>query len=172
MKKAKTSRLFSWAKELAVLGAVILAITAWQSRHLLDADGSVQLPEIRLVGLNSGSSVALASRGKRTLIYFFAPWCRVCSLSIGNLEYLNPDDVNIVTVAMDYQSIEEVQIFVDEHQVLSQVLLGTQSLKDTFKLTGYPTYYLLNEQKQVVASSFGYSSALGLKLSTLLNKQS
>lgn len=172
MKKTSSSKLFSWVKELAVLGAIILAITAWQSRNLLDADGSVQLPEIRLVDLNSGSAEPLASEGKRTLVYFFAPWCQVCALSIGNLEYINPDVVNIVTVAMDYQSIEEVQGFVDEHQVHSQVLLGTQSLKDTFKLTGYPTYYLLNDKKQVVASSIGYSSALGLKLSTFLNSQS
>ena len=172
MKKAKTSKLFSWGKDLGLIIALVLAITAWQSRHLLETDGSVQLPELRLVALDTGGSEPLAREGKQTLIYFFAPWCRVCSLSIGNLQYLNSTDVNIVTVAMDYQSIEQVQDFVDEHQVQSQVLLGTQGLKETFKLKGYPTYYLLNEQKQVIASSMGYSSALGLKLTTLMNKQS
>ena len=169
MTKTRFGRAFPWFKELAVLGAVIFAITAWQSRQLLDADGTVQLPEIRLVALGGGSAEPLASEGKRTLVYFFAPWCRVCALSIGNLAYLDPDEVSIVTVAMDYQSIEQVQRFVDEHQVHSQVLLGTQSLKDIFKLSGYPTYYLINEQKQVVGSSIGYSSALGLRLRTFFN---
>jgi thiol-disulfide isomerase/thioredoxin len=165
----RSSKVFSWGKELAVLGVIILSITAWQARNLLDADGSVKLTEIRLVALEGGSTEPLTREGKRTLIYFFAPWCQVCALSIGNLEYLNPAEVNIVAVAMDYQSIEEVQDFVDQHQVLSHVLLGTQSLKDTFKLTGYPTYYLINEQKQVVASSIGYSSAIGLSLRTFFN---
>jgi thiol-disulfide isomerase/thioredoxin len=165
----RSSKVFSWGKELAVFGVIILSITAWQARNLLDADGSVKLTEIRLVALEGGSTEPLTREGKRTLIYFFAPWCQVCALSIGNLEYLNPAEVNIVAVAMDYQSIEEVQDFVDQHQVLSHVLLGTQSLKDTFKLTGYPTYYLINEQKQVVASSIGYSSAIGLSLRTFFN---
>jgi hypothetical protein len=43
-------------------------------------------------------------------------------------------------------------------------LLGHEGLKQQFKIQGYPTYYILDEQQKVLAKSYGYSIALGLKL--------
>ena len=170
MKNKKAGNLLIGLRDIAVFVAVIVAITAWQSRHLLDSDGTVELNNIRLVDLSGGTENLLTGE-KQTLLYFFAPWCKICSMSIGNLDYLSSENINIVTVAMDYESVEEVQLFVDENQVKSLVLLGTQDLKSNFNINGYPTYYLINEQSQVISSSFGYSSALGLKLTQFFNSQ-
>jgi thiol-disulfide isomerase/thioredoxin len=170
LKNRKTCKLLLGLRDMAIFIAMIAAITAWQSRHLLDSDTAVELDNIRLVEL-SGGTESLLTGEKQTLLYFFAPWCTICSLSIGNLDYLNSENINIVTVAMDYQSVEEVQLFVDEYEVQSLVLLGSQDLKNTFNITGYPTYYLINEQSQIISSSFGYSSALGLKLTQFFNSQ-
>ena len=170
MKNKKAGNLLIGLRDIAVFVAVIVAITAWQSRHLLDSDGTVELNNIRLVELSGGTGNLLTGE-KQTLLYFFAPWCKICSMSIGNLDYLSSEKINIVTVAMDYQSVEEVQLFVDENEVKSLVLLGTQDLKSNFNINGYPTYYLINEQSQVISSSFGYSSALGLKLTQFFNSQ-
>jgi thiol-disulfide isomerase/thioredoxin len=103
------------------------------------------------------------------LIYFFAPWCKVCSLSIGNLEYLNSDKINIVRVALDYSNVEAVQNFAAKHNISNQILLGHEGLKQQFKIQGYPTYYIIDDQQKVMAKSFGYSTALGLKLRQLFS---
>ncbi|MFT4940111.1 MAG: thiol-disulfide isomerase/thioredoxin [Paraglaciecola sp.] len=170
LKNKKAGNLLVGLRDIAIVVIVIVAITAWQSRHLLDSDGTVELDNIRLVELSGGTENLLTGE-KQTLLYFFAPWCNICSLSIGNLDYLDSENINVVTVAMDYQSIEEVQLFVDKNQVKSLVLLGTQDLKNTFSINGYPTYYLINKQSQIISSSYGYSSALGLKLTQFFNSQ-
>jgi hypothetical protein len=48
--------------------------------------------------------------------------------------------------------------------VSSTVLLGHDALKLEFQVQGYPSYYLLDESNTVISSSFGYSTAVGLKL--------
>jgi hypothetical protein len=59
-----------------------------------------------------------------TLIYFFAPWCQVCSLSISNLAYLGPEKINIVRMALDYSHVEEVQDFANQQNITSQIFWG------------------------------------------------
>jgi thiol-disulfide isomerase/thioredoxin len=156
-----------WAKEIVVFAGILFLILAWQSRNLIDSDGTVQIKNYSLVSLQ-GEVMPLLSEDNPTLVYFFAPWCQVCGLSIGNLDYLRDSEVKVVAVALDYQSVEDVRDFAVKHGVNAQILLGTQGLQNTFDIRAYPTYYLLNEQKIIVASSMGYSTALGLKLRTLI----
>jgi thioredoxin-related protein len=69
-----------------------------------------------------------------------------------------------VVIALDYSSTEEVIEFVNNHDVQSTVLLGQNELKSQFAIQGYPSYYLLDKEHNVVSSSYGYSTAIGLKL--------
>ncbi|WP_339722613.1 redoxin domain-containing protein [uncultured Paraglaciecola sp.] len=161
--KLKATKWHILLRDILVIVAIYLAITTWQSRNMLEVDSHIEFDAQLLVGLDGQVNTVFES-DKPTLIYFFAPWCSVCSLSIGNLEYLNADKVNIVRIALDYSSLEEVQTFADEHQISSQILLGHKELKQQFKIQGYPTYYIMDEQQKVLAKSFGYSTALGLRL--------
>lgn len=161
--KLKQIKWHIWLRDVIFLCVVVFAVNAWQSRNMLDVDSNVLVDGQLLVGLD-GQTSSLINSDKPTLLYFFAPWCKVCSLSIGNLEYLNPDQVNIVRVALDYSNVEEVQQFADKHNISSQILLGHKGLKQQFKIQGYPTYYIMDEQQKVLAKSYGYSTALGLKL--------
>ncbi|WP_299075358.1 redoxin family protein [uncultured Paraglaciecola sp.] len=150
-------------RDVVLICGVFFAIDAWQSRNLLALNSHVLVKQQRLVALD-GETKPLLTPGKPTLIYFFAPWCTVCSLSIGNLEYLDPEKVNVVRVALDYADVQAVQSFADKHNITSQVLLGHAGLKQQFNIQGYPTYYILDGNHKVLAKSYGYSTALGLKL--------
>jgi thiol-disulfide isomerase/thioredoxin len=155
--------LKGWGKELAIFAVIFFGITAWQTKDMLGTDGSVEAAAAVLPSL-SGDTRSLTESGKPTLVYFFAPWCNICKLSIGNLEGLDNDKFNIVTVALDYDSIEAVQAFAQEQELSMPVLLGTNDLKQEFKIKGYPSYYLLDKDRKVVSKSYGYSSTLGIKL--------
>ena len=148
---------------MIILCAIVFAVSIWQSRNMLDVDSKISLDKQLLVGLDGQVSVLIKS-DKTSLIYFFAPWCKVCSLSIGNLEYLDPEKINIVRVVLDYSNLQEVQDFAIKHNISSQILLGHEGLKQQFKIQGYPTYYIMDDQQKVLAKSYGYSTALGLKL--------
>ena len=161
--KHKRIKWHIWLRDLAVICAFVFAVNAWQSRHMLDVASRVEVDTQSLVALD-GQTSHLIKPDKPTMIYFFAPWCKVCSLSIGNLEYLDPEKLNIVRVALDYSNIEAVQYFANKHTISSQILLGHQGLKQQFKIQGYPTYYILDDQQKILAKSNGYSTVLGLKL--------
>jgi thiol-disulfide isomerase/thioredoxin len=111
-----------------VICAIVFAVNALQSRDMLDVDSSLVLDTQLLVGLD-GQTSTLINTDKPTLIYFFAPWCKVCSLSIGNLEYLDTEKLNVIRIALDYSSVEVVQNFAEKHSISSQILLGHEGLK-------------------------------------------
>lgn len=136
---------------------------------MLSTDSSVPIPKQKLVSL-SGQVHTLLADGKHTLLYFFAPWCGVCALNIDNLEGLDSENLQVVRIALDYQYLNEVEDFVTQNQVQGEVLLGNEVLKQHFQVPGYPAYYLIDHNQRVVAKSFGYSTELGLRLTTWLNQ--
>jgi len=116
-----------------------------------------------------GETVSLNSQGKNTIIYFFAPWCQVCHASIGNLQslYEKNDHLDVIAVALDYSSIDEVMGFTTQHQLTFPIALGNEKIKQAFSITGYPSYYVINEENSIIGKSLGYSSELGLYLRSL-----
>jgi CO dehydrogenase/acetyl-CoA synthase epsilon subunit len=88
-------------------------------------------------------------------------------MSIGNLDVVDTNEYNVVRVALDYQSVEEIKAFANDAGVQGIVLLGGEPHKKRFNISGYPTYYILNQNLQVIKHDMGYSTSLGLKLRTV-----
>ncbi len=158
--KKKMIRFFI---EVVVIIGIIFAVQAWRTKDMLASDGTVHIEPIKTVSL-AGEPMLLAKESERTLLYFFAPWCRVCNWSIGSLENLSETNLNIVPVAMDYESLEEVEAFVAKHNIDVDVALGNSQIGQTFGIQGYPSYYLLDENQQVIAKHFGYTTSTQIKL--------
>ena len=116
-----------------------------------------------------GETVSLHSQGKKTVIYFFAPWCQVCHVSIGNLQalYEKNEHIDVIAVAMDYSSIEAVMDFTKQHQLTFPIALGNEEIKQAFSISAYPSYYVISEENYIIGKSMGYSSELGLYLRSL-----
>lgn len=165
-KNNKKSKLLSLSRDFFLVLVVFSLISYWQVRNMLASDGSVQIEQQLILSLN-GEALPMLASDKPTLVYFFAPWCKICALSIGNLTYLNPNKVKIVVIALDYSTVNEVEIFTSKHEISASVFLGTDILKSEFNIQGYPSYYLIDSEHKVVSKSYGYSSALGLKLREL-----
>jgi hypothetical protein len=70
--------------EVLLIVVALLAISAYQSRNLLDTDR--QLAPALLATTLAGDRFELSHlAGKPVLIYFFAPWCPYCSASANNI---------------------------------------------------------------------------------------
>jgi thiol-disulfide isomerase/thioredoxin len=165
-----TQKWSSWLRDIAIGAVLIGLVFYWQSQDMVETDGSIAIANTRLPVL-SGETDFLFVQGKQTLVYFFAPWCQVCHLSIGNLDYLDESNVNIVRIALDYESANSVTQFAQQHNISSDIFLGNESIKQTFKVTAYPTYYLLDTEQNIIGGSKGYSTAVGLKLREYLLSQ-
>ncbi|MGJ8692383.1 MAG: TlpA disulfide reductase family protein [Thalassotalea sp.] len=113
--------------------------------------------------------ILLQAQGKTTVLYFFAPWCSICHISIANLQslYLNNPNLDVIAVALDYDNKQAVAAFSKQHQLTFPIALGNAKVKSDFKIKGYPSYYVLDKNNQISASSLGYSTKLGLYLRTL-----
>lgn len=169
LKNLTPKKIARFILEIGVIVAIVAGISIWQTRNMLETDGSFSIPPINLVTVE-GEVQPLYNPERRTLVYFWAPWCSVCAISIGSLDNVNSEELDIVTIAMDFDSIESVEAFVEKHEVTSKVLLGNEQMRNMFKIHGYPSYYLLDEDAQVVAKSFGLNTAIGIKLKDWLSK--
>jgi len=66
------TKLLKIAGQVAIVVAVLFAVTAWQTRHLLSR--STPAPSFELDSLD-GERVNLAEHeGRDVVLYFFAPW--------------------------------------------------------------------------------------------------
>ena len=150
----------------AELARAALESVGYQTRDLLPADAAAA-PPFRLQAL-SGEFVDLADlRGRPTLVYFFAPWCRICSASASNIQHLRTalpaTDLNIVMIALSYETSGEVWAFARRHDLEIPVLLGTTATARDFQVPGFPTYYVIDSNGAIVSRDFGYTTYLGLR---------
>ena len=121
---------------------------------------SLELPTIM------GDNIAISANKKQTILYFFAPWCHVCEVSIGNLQtfYQQNEQVDVIAIALDYVNQTEIENYAAKHQLTFPVSLGNEAIKQAFKISGYPSYYVLDTTNKVIARSIGYSTEMGLYL--------
>lgn len=151
------------------------AISFYQERNMLSTNTPLsQSPNaddlvFDNIATTLGDTVSLKAQGKTTIIYFFAPWCSVCHASISNLQSLfeQNENIDVIAVALDYTSLDQVLMFTNEHQLTFPVALGNEIIKKAFSVSAYPSYYVIDEKNEVVARSMGYSTKLGLYLRSL-----
>jgi peroxiredoxin len=154
-----------WILNGAMMIVVFIAVSAFQARNMLDTDRQLA-PELSAMTLD-GSHFDLTSIERRsTVIYFFAPWCQYCALSSDNLNRLrrlrDEDTLRIVAVALDWKDPDEVKQFAERHELNVPVLLGDAAIASDWKVYGFPTYCVLDNQRRVVSRDIGYSTQLGM----------
>jgi peroxiredoxin len=164
--------LRSLAIQLFLALIVFQTISSFREMDMLSNDSDLNVhtnQQFTKVPTLMGESVSLNSQGKTTVLYFFAPWCQICHLSIGNLQslYEKNEHLEVIAVALDYTSIDEVMNFTKQHQLNIPIALGNEEIKHAFSISAYPSYYVIDEKNTVVGKSMGYSSKLGLYLRSL-----
>jgi len=158
--------------EISAAVLIFLGLSHWQEREMLDSQSAIPvLSAVALDGKTYQIPSASTKTTKKTLLYFFAPWCNICHLSIGNLNILrgqiDESELDIVIVALDWQSKEEVERFITEHELNFPVLLGNTDWQSQYKIQGFPSYYVIDHEGKVLSHSMGYSSSIGMLRRTL-----
>ena len=157
----------SFLLNAGLVAVVFFTALAFQSRNMLSTDGR-GAPDLRGVTL-AGEAYDLGNAANRpALVYFFAPWCKICAASSGNLNRLrrwrDPEDIEIVAVALDYGSAAEVRAYAERHDLNVTVVLGDTNVSRQWQIRGFPSYYVLDEEHRIIRRDIGYSTQLGLWL--------
>lgn len=160
----KKRRWTLWLRDLAIFVALFAGISLWQGRHLLPSGDPA--PSVELTTLD-GTPVRLDElRGKKVLLYFWAPWCGVCKVVTPNLRWLaRSDGVEVVSIASAYEDLASVRA-ADPESFSNLALLGGDEAARAFAVRAYPTFYVLDEEGRIERSFLGYTSRFGLWMRT------
>lgn len=164
-KNQRPRRYRSLLLNVVLVVVVFSVVTTFQSRNML-ATGGQAAPELRGITL-AGEPYHLSDAITRpALVYFFAPWCKVCAASAGNLDRLrrwrNESELEMVAVALDWGGVEEVRAYVERHDLDLPVVLGDASVARDWQIYAFPSYYVLDSEHRIARRDVGYSSQLGL----------
>ncbi len=159
-----------WLINVIVVIAIYLAVSAWHSRGLIA--NKKNAPKFQLSNIY-GSIVNLNDfHGERVLLYFFAPWCKICDLNVTNLNWLKKlrgNAINILAIAISYNDLKSINSFVKRNDLDVPVLIGSNKITNSYQITAFPTIYTINEASEITSATVGYTSLLGLWLRTFYN---
>ena len=160
----------SWLLNAAFFVIVFVAVSAFQSRNMLATDDAAA-PALQGVTLEGEPYSLAASAARPALVYFFAPWCRICAASADNLVRLrrwrSPDEIEVVAVALDWRDAAEVREYAERHGLNVNVVLADAEVGRQWRIQAYPSYYVLDSEHRIVRRDIGYSSQLGMWLRAL-----
>jgi thiol-disulfide isomerase/thioredoxin len=165
MTEPRWRKRMSWILNGVMMIVVFVAVSAFQARNLLDTDQQPS-PPLSAMTLSSDNFDLASQESRPTVIYFFAPWCTYCALSSDNLNRLrrlrDDDALRIIAVALDWENTDEVKQYAERHELNVPVLLGDAAIARDWKIHGFPTYYVLDNESLVVSRDIGYSTQLGM----------
>ena len=148
-----------------LFAAVLLAVSAFQARDMLSTSGTMA-PPLNGPMLDGGHYDIATVEDRPVVIYFFAPWCRICAASSDNLTRLrrwrDEEALEILAVAIDWQTHAEVRDYVERHEIGLPVILGSRQTAADWRIRAFPTYYVLDSEKRIRRRDLGYSTQLGL----------
>jgi len=161
-RRFRETRVGQWSVDIAIVVAVFVGISLYQTRGHLGS--SEHAPTTQLRTLSAGPIDLTELEGKPTVVVFWAPWCGVCKQEVSTINALRRDreDVHVVSVALGFESEQEVQGFVDEHGVEYPVMLGDRATQKDWRIDAFPTIYILDDEGHVRHSTVGMTTGFGL----------
>ena len=158
-------KLFSFIKE-AFFVLIVVVITAnvmslYRSQSVNDAP--LRLKQFHL----TDGSLVNTTGTEPIMLYFWATWCPVCKAESGNIALL-AKHYNIITIAVNSGTDEELQNYLKEHGIAYRVVNDEEGkLVEHFQVPAYPTILIYDKEKNLVFKEIGYTSTLGLWLRLL-----
>jgi thiol-disulfide isomerase/thioredoxin len=103
-------------------------------------------------------------KDKPIIIHFWATWCRTCKMEASSIDALSKD-FEVLTIAVNSGSDDDIKKYMSEHNLNYMVVNDKDGYyAKKFNISGYPTTFIYDKNKNLSFSEVGYTSNLGLRL--------
>ncbi len=157
-----------WVKftlEIAFFVLLFIALRAYMQKDMVRGEA----PPIQAVTL-SGAEFSLQDSTRPILVHFWATWCGICKLEQGSIESISRD-YPVMTIAMQSGSNEEIQAFLEEHQLTFAVINDDDGeLSRQYGVSGVPASFIIASNGEIVSVERGYTTEWGLRARLWLAK--
>ena len=157
--RVRRPRWLRWLRDIALLLLVFAGIQWWQARDL--AAG----PAPALVGLLSdGREYRLSPADGPVLVHFWASWCPVCRLEQNSIDSISSDR-EVITIAINSGSADEINAYLDEHGLGMRVLMDeTGEIARHWGVAGVPASFIVDREGRIEYAGMGYATEIGLRV--------
>ncbi len=158
----------SYLLQFGLLVAVVLAVQAWQTRHV-PAGPAPDLAISVLQPDGTTSSTTLnqwrqAHPGQAVALHLWAEWCPICRAEESSVTRL-AQDWPVLTVAMQSGPAAKVKQVQQQRQLPWQTAVDTRGeLTRAFGFQSVPSFVVIDGQGQLRSASAGYTTELGMRL--------
>ena len=112
----------------------------------------------------------MVPKNKPIMIHFWATWCPVCKLEAPNIEKISKD-YDVITIAVQSGSQEEIQAYLDEHKLHFNVVNDKDGFyAKKFNITVFPTTLIYDKEGRLKFSDVGYTTTAGLYSRMLMSQ--
>jgi peroxiredoxin len=149
------------AIEVLLVVMLIAGIRAWQQRDIV----SGAAPALQGVLLGGKSYILAAKPAQPVLVYFWATWCPVCRAQQGTVEDIARDNPNVITVAMQSGSRDEVVKHLKEQGLSFPVVNDPDNrISAAWGVRAVPASFIVDADGQIRFVEIGYTTGFGLRL--------
>ena len=150
-----------FAVNLLVFVILVAGIRFWQQRDMV----SGAAPALRGVTLAGQHYTLTAHPGKSVLVHFWATWCSVCRAEQGSIAAIAHDDPNVITVAMQSGTAEEVSRHMHEQGIDFPVVNDQDGMiSRAWGVHAVPASFIIAPDGRIRFIEVGYSTGIGLRL--------
>lgn len=161
----RDNRAFRWAADLGLIFVIVLVVGVFQTRKHLRGTA----PSLPLSTLDGKPTSLEAYKGKKTLVYLWAPWCGVCKAESQNVAWVNGlvgQRANVISIATAYEKVDDVRAYVKDG--VGYPVLVSETADRAFKVSAFPTVYFVDATGKITSSATGYTTTAGLLLRLML----
>lgn len=152
-----------WVKitlEVLFFVALYLVLRAYMQRDMI----SGLAPPIQANTIQQQSFNLETSLPKPVLVHFWATWCGICKLEQDSIQALS-EDYNVITIAMQSGTDQEVQAYLDKNQLNFNVINDVNGdFVNAYGVSGVPASFIVNSDNRITSSEVGYTTGWGLRL--------
>jgi thiol-disulfide isomerase/thioredoxin len=158
--KSRAAKWRGYAVNVLLLVVLVAGIRLWQHRDMVSG-AAPALQGVTLAGL---SYTLPAHPDKPVLVHFWATWCSICRAEQGSIAAIARDRADVITVAMQSGTAEQVSRHMHEQGIAFPVVNDSDGrLSGAWGVHAVPASFIIAPDGQVRFIEVGYTTGIGLR---------